>query len=311
MNDRNEKVDEFFKNLKFETLDDVENNLNELMKILFEEEDEIDNFNEMIRKTTDDFQFIKGISKSYDLLNEAVKEPDKKKAMKLAKKAYDNNNACFDALLFQIQLEEDTIKKYHLLEEGLKKEKERLQETGITLQHISNDSNELLEIRPYLMGLYTKANIYVEEGKLKKAIEVCKEVLEITQSDRIQIRYLLLAIYSYLEDENEVMNLYKKYKEENLYTLIPVLILYYKLENKKKVKEYLQKIENKNHHFIKYFKNTLKIEKGNKEGYPIEGKPSEIINYFNSFSFLLNSVPNLKYDLFDLKNEETKKIKES
>ncbi len=60
---------------------------------------------------------------AYELLEKAENASSKTQAIKYAKKAYDMCPACFDALLLQVHLEDNPLKMWKLLEEGLKVEK--------------------------------------------------------------------------------------------------------------------------------------------------------------------------------------------
>lgn len=63
---------------------------------------------------------------AYELLEKASDAKTEAQAMKLAKQAYEKCSACFDAILFQVDLEEHGIKRMKLLDEGLEFEKNRL-----------------------------------------------------------------------------------------------------------------------------------------------------------------------------------------
>lgn len=45
----------------------------------------------------------------------------------LAKRAYEKSNVCFDAILFQVNLEKNSIKRIKLIDNSLKFEKKRLE----------------------------------------------------------------------------------------------------------------------------------------------------------------------------------------
>ena len=60
---------------------------------------------------------------AYELLDRAENTKSKTQAIKYAKEAYAMCPTCFDALLFQVHLEENPLKRWKLLEEGLKVEK--------------------------------------------------------------------------------------------------------------------------------------------------------------------------------------------
>ena len=191
-----------------------------------------------------------------------------------------------------------------ILEEGLENEKSRLKKEGFFEKENIGHFYSIFETRPYIRGLFQKTMHLLEDGKLKKARDLCKEILKLNESDNTGARYLLMAIYATLEEEKEMLKLYKKYKEDNLEMLFPLFVLYYKLENNEKAIEYLTKINKKNPHFIKFFKGTLK-EDNMPEGYFSPGSASEVIMYMNTYVFLLITIPNI--DEYILENSKKRK----
>ena len=307
-NELDKKIDDFLSNLKFETEEDIAIKFQELLDILNEEKNvdlNLDEFSNMMK----DFNLSSKsneLEKAYQLLDKASIEPDKKEAYKLAKKAYEISPECFEALLFQVQLEEDPIKCNLMLKEGLKREKERLKKENSYSKFKEEDSEQIYKLKGYILGMILYANLLIEEGKALKAIGIEKEIMSLDEDDLYNTRYLLMASYSYLEKEKELLQLFNNYKEENLFSLMPLLILYYKKEDDEKSLEYLDRINKANPYFIKYFKTNLKIEKNVEEGDYNKGKPSEVIMYFEIFKYLTDQVPSLKYYILN-NTKSTKK----
>lgn len=206
---------------------------------------------------------------AYELLEQAEKAKTKNQAIKLAKKAYEMCPDCFDAILFQVDLEENSIKRDRLLNEGLDFEKDNI-------GHFYG----IFETRPYIRGLYRKADYLIADGKAKHARDVCLEILRLNNNDNTGARYLLMAIYAYLEEEKEMLKLYKKYPEEALEMLFPQFALYYKLGKDKETKELLERINKANPHFIKFFKGTIKRNEDIPYRHYSKGDSSEVSNVF-------------------------------
>lgn len=241
---------------------------------------------------------------AYELLEQAKTAKTKNRAIKLAKQAYETCTACFDAIIFQVHLEENSLKREKLLKEGLEAEKNRLQKEKFFEKDNIGLFYGIFETRPYIRGLYTKADYLICDGKMKQAIDVCKEILRLNENDNTGARYLLMAIYAYFEEEKEMLNLYKKYEEEDLEMLFPLFALYYKLGNDTKAKDYLKRINKANPDFIKFFKGTMKVNDKVPNGYYGRGDSSEVIMYFNQYAFLTDTIPNIEY--FILENSKKK-----
>lgn len=86
------------------------------------------------------------------------------------------------------------------------------------------------------------------------AAKECEDMLRLCENDNLGIRYRLMHIYSYLEDESAALNLLKKYEEEkSTMFLLPLSMLYYKLGDLKKSAIYLKELKRVNKDTLKFF----------------------------------------------------------
>ena len=274
----NNMLQEFLKNNNVENIDEANEKLQEFIKMYNNREIEYEN------TPLDD---------AYEILEEAQNAKTEKEAIKLAKKAYEKSKECFDAILFQCDLEENGIKRMKLLDDGLEFEKSRLTKEKYFDKENIGHFYGIFETRPYIRGLVIKAEYLLEEGKISQAENVCREVLRLNENDNMGARYLLMAIYATLEKENDMLKLYKKYPEEDLEMMFPLFALYYKLGNDKKAKEYLNRVDKCNSNFVKFFNGTIKESKNVSSGYYSRGDSSEIFMYLNRYDYLLITMPKL------------------
>lgn len=233
------------------------------------------------------------LDEAYELLEEAENAKTMKEAKRLAKKAFETSDACFDAKLFLADIEENSLKSNKILDEGLEFEKKRLEKEGYFDKENIGRFYGIFETRPYIRGLYTKASNLCNDGKYKRAIEVCKEILKLNENDNTGSRYLLMALYAIIEDEKFMLDLYKKYKENNLEMLFPMFVLYYKKEDDVKARKYLDMINKGNKHFIKFFKENMKLEEDIMPGYYSRGNASEVFMYMREYFFLICTLCNI------------------
>ena len=292
----------------------MDNKMNNMIKEFLENTDakDEDELNEALGKFIE--QYNNGeieyentpLDEAYELLEEAENAKTIKDAKRLAKKAFETSNACFDAKLFLADIEENSLKSNKIINEGLEFEKKRLEQEGYFDKENIGSFYGIFETRPYIRGLYTKACNLSNEGKYKKAIEVCKEILRLNENDNTGARYLLMALYAVIEDEKAMLDLYKKYNEEiNLEMLFPLFVLYYKKEDDGNAKKYLDMINKNNKHFIKFFKETIKLEEDSMPGYYSRGNASEVLMYMREYFFLVCTLSNID----DYIIENTKKSK--
>ena len=277
----------------------MDNKLNNMINEFLKDAKDKDELNEklqefMERYNNGEIEYENTIlDDAYDLLERAEQAKNKKQAIKLAKEAYDMCPDCFEAILFQVNLEDNSLKRWDLLNEGLEFERERLEDENYFDKGNIGHFYGIFETRPYIRGLYTKATLLLLDGKIKQARDVCKEILRLNESDNTGTRYLLMAIYAYLEEEKEMLKLYKKYNEENLEMLFPLFALYYKLGIYDKADDYLKRINRSNKNFIKFFKDTIKVDDDYMEGYYSMGDSSEVIMYFQNYFFLVGTMPTI------------------
>ncbi len=290
----NNMLQEFLKNNNVENIDEANEKLQEFIKKYNNGEIEYEN------TPLDD---------AYEILEEAQNAINKKEAIKLAKKAYEKSPECFDAILFQCDLEENGIKRMKLLDDGLEKEKNRLTKEKYFDKDNIGHFYGIFETRPYIRGLVIKAEYLLEEGKLRQAETICKEVLKLNENDNLGVRYLLIAIFATLEEEKEILKLYKKYPEENLEMLFPLFALYYKIGNDKKALEYLNRVNKCNSNFIKFFNGTIKKSDKVRPGYYSRGDSSEIFMYLERYNYLLVTMPRLHEYVIENLMKDIKKHK--
>lgn len=287
-------LQEFLKSNNVENIDEANKKLQEFIKMYNNGEIEYEN------TPLDD---------AYEILEEAQNARNEKEAIKLAKKAYEKSSECFDAILFQCDLEKNGIKRMKLLDDGLEAEKNRLiKEKYFDKENIGHFYG-MFETRPYIRGLVIKAEYLLEEGKLRQAESVCKEVLRLNENDNMGVRYLLMAIFATLEEENDMLKLYKKYPEENLEMLFPLFALYYKIGNDKKAKEYLNRLNKCNSNFVKFYNGTIKESDKVNSGYYSRGDSSEIFMYLERYDYLLITMPRLHEYVIEnlMKNKKSHK----
>ena len=290
----NNMLQEFLKNNNVKNIDEANEKLQEFIEMY--------NNGEIEYKNTP-------LDDAYEILEEAQNARNKKEAIKLAKKAYEKSPECFDAILFQCDLEENGIKKMKLLGDGLETEKNRLTKEKYFDQKNIGHFYGIFETRPYIRGLVVKAEYLLEEGKLRQAESICREVLRLNENDNMGARYLLMAIFATLEEENDMLKLYKKYPEETLEMLFPLFALYYKIGNDKKAKEYLNRVNKCNSNFVKLFNGSIRKNDKVIPGYYSRGDSSEIFMYLDRYGYLLITMPRLHEYVIEnlMKNKKSHK----
>ena len=179
-----------------------------------------------------------------ELADEAA---SKKKRMEYLKKALELEPDNVDAQLELIMCDYDDKPHERLkaLEELLKKEAKRLEQEGYY-----EDAGEfwsIFETRPFMRTHASHLDTLINLGMMRPAIEEAKEMLRLCENDNLGIRYCLMHLYAYMEDEANALALHKQYDEsDETQMLLPLSILYYKLGEEEKAENYLHRLAAEN-----------------------------------------------------------------
>lgn len=242
----------------------------------------------------------KNLSKAYEILKKAQNTKSKRKAKIFSERAYSISNACFDAFVYRISLEENSLIREEMLQDGLEREKRRLSK----LRYFDNKGRfyNSEATKSYIKGLYNQAYDFAKSGKYKQAIKTCQNLLRLDYEDNLKIRYLTMALYATLEQVENARKLRKRYNKDKSFAMeFPLLIVYYKLSDYKKARRILNKIIKNNPKVVDFFQNKI-----NNIFYDRK-YTTELKEYFYEFSFLIEQVPNIEEFILENGRRITKK----
>ena len=227
--------------------------------------------------------------KAYEFLDRANEALNDSEAIKYIKKALNAYPECFEAKIMLASYEDNPLKVLNMIEEAVNTERKLLSAEGL----LSNNVKliDAIQILPFIHGLYNLAYLYAGSGMINKALEVAKETLKYDNDGTTEVRELLMALYAYREDGSNLNKIYKKYNEDNLDSLIPFLVYYFKQGNYSKAREYLDKIMKYNKHFKGLFDSISKDELLEDA---IAHEKSEVKHVAADLAFLLDTVPTLE-----------------
>lgn len=222
-----------------------------------------------------------------ELADRARTEKTRRKYLENARKLEPKN---LDILL-TILMEDDkseyeyVIELEKLLEIGKKDLKERKLYT-----ESMGDFWLVLETRPYMRvyDMYIKS--LIECHMMKRAIAEAEEVLRLNKSDNLGMRYTLMALYVYMEDEKKALKFMSRYPDERktIWFQYPMAFLYFKEEKFREAKRALKIIAEDYPDFPEFMSNPWafinKYDDDSESYTPFE--PSEIIAVYDNSSFL-------------------------
>ncbi len=234
----------------------------------------------------------------YAYLAKAMESEDSERRMEFIKKSLEINPDFVEAKLFLLMNNdiEDPEKLQLNIEKILNEEEQRLKKEGITEEEYLGKYYEIDESQGYISAYETYIRCLRLQGKMRKAAEACRKVCRLDEDDNLEVRYSLIAIYAFLEEEKMAEDLYKKYSEERSRMLLPMIALYYKLGDEEKAISYLNILHKK----TKGLKQAVKILKEAEEKiedimnlpYCKPNSKEDLIRSFMEASFVYETIPN-------------------
>lgn len=184
---------------------------------------------------------------SYDYLEMAENAITEEEAVKYAQKALKLDPYCLDAEMIIAQTKSDTIDELKKnIEKVINKGELQLSERGISKEANAGDFYGILETRPYMRIRKSYLELLIEQGRFRSAVMEAEELLHLCENDNLGVRYTLMALYSYFEDEDKALELIQKYKEDSAFMVLPLIALYYKKDDSKKMRSYITKLKKRN-----------------------------------------------------------------
>lgn len=192
---------------------------------------------------------------AFDYLEMAEDAANGKEAIRYAKKALELDPYLLDAELIIAEEKSYSAEEFEKqLKAIIKKGETQLLEQGISKEENEGDFYGLHETRPYMRMRKEYADLLISQGKFRLSISEIEDIIRLNESDNLGMRYMLMALYSYFEDEDKALALYKKYEEDSAFMLFPLIALYYKKEDDKQMRMHIRKLKRSNPDVLKALK---------------------------------------------------------
>jgi len=156
---------------------------------------------------------------------------------------------------------------------------------------------DVLETRPYMRVCYAYFEALIFCGMIRRAIDEGQRLLELCENDNLGVRYQLMHLYAYMEDEMHALALHKRFDAyEETQMLLPLAVLYYKLNQFDKAEDYIKRLAKANKDTKKFLRAAAHdelddyIDELNPYGY----RPftmEELLDELMHTSYLFDSVP--------------------
>ena len=228
-----DKFEKFAEGKEIESQEDFRRVFDEFMKI-----QKIVPFNNASEKEAED---------AYDYLELSDAAPNKKQALKYAKKALELEPDNIDAQIAIADLTANTaeslLEKYKAL---IKKADIKMKADGWFSEEYIGEFWGYHETRPYMRLRAEYLDSLINCSMFGLAIKECNDLLRLCENDNLGIRYRLMHLLAFFEDEKSALELLDKYDEKSTMFLLPMSVLYYKLGNLTKATKYLRELQKVN-----------------------------------------------------------------
>lgn len=224
---------------------------------------------------------------SDDYLELACDATSMKDALKYAKEALklDPHNYDAEAMIIDLKAKDET-KLVRDLAKAVERATRHMEEEGYFEDEDIGHFWGILETRPYmrLRGKYVHS--LLQCGMICQARRECEELLRLCENDNMGMRYQLMHIYAYFEDEEAALALHKRFDSyDETEMLLPLSILYYKKGNYTKAAQYLRKLNGTNRDLKRFLKIVLDVGDEEFEGFELDGgyRPGTIEEFMMEF----------------------------
>lgn len=234
---------------------------------------------------------------SDDYLELAGRTSAKKKRLEYINKALelepDNLDAC---LQFAIHNSKDKHELLNSLEKLVEKGGGQMKKAGYLPKRVG-DFWLVWETRPYMRVRYCYFNTLIELGMMRRAIKEGERLLELCKVDNLGVRFELMHLYAYLEDEASALALHKRFDaHEETMLLFPLAVLYYKTGKFDKAEDCLRLLRKLNKGTKKFLSAAARSQtetlmaSTDSYGYAV-GTIEEFLEEYDSYQYLFKSVP--------------------
>ena len=233
-----------------------------------------------------------------DYLDLAEQATSKKKCVEYLHKALALEPDNLDAKLQLITrtLEEALDEQRLALQELLDAADKQMEKTG-AFKEYAGEFWTAPETRPYMRVRYTYFDVLISCGMMRRAIDEGQRLLELCENDNLGVRYQLMHLYAYMEDELHALALHKQFDSyEETQMLLPLAVLYYKLNQLDKAEDYIKRLAKVNKGAKKFLRAAARDQLYDymDEMSPYGYQPftmEELLDELMKSSYLFDSVP--------------------
>ena len=196
-----------------------------------------------------------------DYLDLAEEAGSKKKRLEYLTKALELEPDHLDAAVMMAKEKSKDANEYLEALAALIKKGDKLMTEEGCFQNSMGEFWLVLETRPYMRLRAEYLNTLIDCRMMRAAAAEGRRMLELCENDNLGVRFQLMHIYALLEEEEAAEKLFERYSgNDETLMLLPLAVLYYKLNKPDKSVEYLNRLAESNKDTKKFF-TAIKNEK--------------------------------------------------
>ena len=195
-----------------------------------------------------------------DYLDLAEQVTSKKKRVEYLHKALELEPDNLDARLQLIlRTAEQPDERRLALQELLDAADKQMEKSG-AFKEYAGEFWTAFETRPYMRVRYTYFDVLISCGMMRRAIDEGQRLLELCENDNLGVRYQLMHLYAYMEDEMHALALHKQFDSyEETQMLLPLAVLYYKLNQFDKAEDCIKRLAKANKGTSDLIRTTIQV----------------------------------------------------
>lgn len=130
-----------------------------------------------------------------------------------------------------------------------------LMEAGGYFRDCIGEFWSVLETRPFMRLHHAYFELLIQCGMMRQAMNEGEEMLRLCGNDNLGVRFELMHLYAFLENEDGALALHKKYDEyDATQMLLPLAVLYYKKADYERSLQYLRRLAKANRDTKKFLR---------------------------------------------------------
>lgn len=193
--------------------------------------------------------------------------------LKYARKAQQKDPGNIDAMrMTALFSTNNPYERLLMLEKAIKTADQIMESEGFKEEDCIGNYWQILETRPYMRLRNAYFDLLIDNRMMRRAAAEGEEMIRLNTNDNMGIRFTLIHLYAYLEEEAPALRLLGQYESGGIESRLSMAVsaMYFKLGRMDKAREYLDLLARRIPDTKKYFR-AYKLDKLDEIEYQMPG----------------------------------------